>query len=137
VFGRSSDNVVGVRAGSPKEGDSAGSSSPRFLQSMIAKFSPIVMRRKKRTESFVDSIRTSNLEDFELLKELASGFIGRVYLAQHKRTEEVFALKVMSQEGIIAQRQLERVFNEKKIHTMLSAKGSYQVKEKQKFFALF
>jgi serine/threonine protein kinase len=107
--------------------------SPRFLQNVLAKFSPII-RRRKRTESFVDSIRGSQLEDFELLKELASGFIGRVYLAQHKSTKEFFALKVMSQEGIIAQRQLERVFNEKKIHTMLSAKGSFQVVKIYKTF---
>lgn len=100
---------------------------------MLAKFSPII-RRKKRSESFVDSIRNSTLEDFDLLKELASGFIGRVYLAQHKTSKEVFALKVMSQEGIIAQRQLERVFNEKKIHTMLSAKGAYQVVKMYKSF---
>ncbi len=107
--------------------------SPRFLQNVLAKFSPII-RRRKRTESFVDSIRSSQLEDFELLKELASGFIGRVYLAQHKTSKEYFALKVMSQEGIIAQRQLERVFNEKKIHTMLSAKGAFQVVKIYKTF---
>jgi len=40
----------------------------------------------------------------------------------------------MSQEGIIAQRQLERVFNEKKIHMLLSQKGSYQVVKMYKTF---
>ncbi len=50
-----------------------------------------------------------------------------MYLTQHKVSREYFALKVMSQEGIIAQRQLERVFNEKKIHTLLSERHSYQV----------
>lgn len=75
----------------------------------------------------MDTIRSARLEDFDLVRELASGFIGRVYLARHKTTAEYFALKVMSQEGIIAQRQLERVFNEKKIHMLLSAKSSYQV----------
>jgi len=89
-------------------------------------FSP-VLRRKKRTSSFVSSISNANLEDFELVKELASGFIGRVYLAQHRETKEYFALKVMSQEGVIAHRQLERVFNEKKIHMLLSSKQCYQV----------
>jgi protein-serine/threonine kinase len=92
------------------------------------------VRRKKRTDSFVDSIRSSNLEDFELVKELASGFIGRVYLARHKTSAEYFALKVMSQEGIVAQRQLERVFNEKKIHILLSAEKSYQVVKIYKTF---
>ena len=100
---------------------------------MLAKFSPI-MRRKKRTESFVHDIQQSVLDDFDLVKELASGFIGRVYLARHKTSREFFALKVMSQEGIIAQRQLERVFNEKKIHMLLSAKNSYQVVKIYKTF---
>ena len=104
----------------------SGSNSPRFLKGMFSRFSPIV-RRKKRTDSFVSTIQVATMADFELVKELASGFIGRVYLARHKMSAEYFALKVMSQEGIIAQRQLERVFNEKKIHIMLSKKNSYQV----------
>lgn len=91
-------------------------------------------RRKKRTDSFVLDIKNSNLEDFDLLKELANGFIGRVYLTQHKSSHEFFALKVMSQEGIIAQRQLERVFNEKKIHVLLSEAHSYQVVKLYKTF---
>lgn len=65
---------------------------------------------------------------------MASGFIGRVYLAKHKATREYFALKVMSQEGIIAQRQLERVFNEKKIHLLLSSKHAFQVVKIYKTF---
>ncbi len=137
IFSRGSQSELtasGSRSISPPlDNSSSPASSPRFFQAVMAKFSPII-RRKKRTESFVDSIRSSSLEDFDLLKELASGFIGRVYLAQHKSSKEVFALKVMSQEGIIAQRQLERVFNEKKIHTMLSAKGSYQVVKMYKSF---
>jgi serine/threonine protein kinase len=93
-----------------------------------------VRRRRERTVSFVSHISSSELEDFELLKELASGFIGRVYLTVHKSSREFFALKVMSQEGIIAQRQLERVFNEKKIHTLLSDQQSYQVVRLYKTF---
>jgi len=121
--GSKSDVSAEDRLPSPE----SGSDSPRFgLKTVFSKFSPIV-RRKQRTESFVDTIRVAKLDDFELVKELASGFIGRVYLARHKASAEYFALKVMSQEGIIAQRQLERVFNEKKIHLLLSSKNAYQV----------
>lgn len=60
----------------------------------------------------LDSYR---LQDLKALKVLGSGTFGVVWLAQHKETQDTFALKQIQKTKIVAARQEDSVLNEKNL----------------------
>eukprot|EP01135_Chromosphaera_perkinsii_P004517 Nk52_evm11s287 gene=Nk52_evmTU11s287 len=72
------------------------------------------------------------LKDFDLLTTVGTGSFGRVFLAKHKASGKVCAIKVIRKEVVLKRRQLEHVMNEK--NTLLeidspfiiSCMGSFQ-----------
>jgi len=55
------------------------------------------------------------LEDFEVIRSLATGAFGNVMLVQHKTTKDQFAMKVLNKEKVIRKDSINHVHNEKKI----------------------
>ena len=52
------------------------------------------------------------MKNFSLLKVIGKGSFGKVLLAKHKRTEQVYAIKVMDKDLIIEQDAVERIMSE-------------------------
>jgi len=43
---------------------------------------------------------------FEIIKQLGKGAFGRVFLAKHKLSHRIFALKALSKKSLLLQRQM-------------------------------
>jgi serine/threonine protein kinase len=56
-----------------------------------------------------------SLEDFEFLKPISKGAFGQVFLAKHKRTSDLFAIKVLKKNNIMRRKSMKRVNDEHKI----------------------
>jgi serine/threonine protein kinase len=59
------------------------------------------------------------LEDLEVLAMLGSGTFGRVKLVKHKTTGQVYALKILQKEQIVAYKQQQNVMNERNVMMMV------------------
>ena len=55
------------------------------------------------------------IDDFELLKTLGQGGFGKVYLARHKKTEELLALKAVKKSVIIGNQDYEITKTERNV----------------------
>jgi cell cycle protein kinase DBF2 len=64
--------------------------------------------------------------DFQLLTQVGQGGYGQVYLAEHKETKEVCALKVMSKKLLFKLDEIRHVLTERDILT--AAKSDWLVK---------
>jgi cell cycle protein kinase DBF2 len=64
--------------------------------------------------------------DFQLLTQVGQGGYGQVYLAEHKETKEVCALKVMSKRLLFKLDEIRHVLTERDILT--AAKSDWLVK---------
>ena len=61
------------------------------------------------------TIKTVNLEDFEILTLIGRGSYGKVYLVKYKITNEYYAMKSLQKDFLIDQDQIECTLLEKKI----------------------
>ena len=52
---------------------------------------------------------------FEIMKQLGKGAFGRVFLAKHKPTNRIFALKALSKRNLMLQRQMRYAISEANI----------------------
>ena len=62
-----------------------------------------------------DGIKKVTLNDFNLLKTLGKGGFGKVYLAEEKKTKQMYALKTIKKLFVIEKGQLDQVKREKEI----------------------
>lgn len=78
-------------------------------------------------------------DDFNLLKVIGQGSYGKVFLVQHKKTGETFAMKVLKKEELIKRNQIEHTMTERRIlerikHPFIvSLQYSFQTKRKLYF----
>jgi protein-serine/threonine kinase len=79
-------------------------------------------KRKAFSPSDDDSISSSkvvfkdlSVSDFEKLKLLGKGGVGKVYLCKLKGTERLFAMKVLEKEEMIERQKVKRVLTEREI----------------------
>ena len=61
--------------------------------------------------------RSTVIQDFILLKTISSGAYGKVVLARKKKTNDIFAIKVLDKEVMIQKNVKDLVLNEKEILT--------------------
>ena len=67
----------------------------------------------------------NKLQDFEILMKLGSGTFGKVYKVRSKLNNKIYALKAVDlnrikQNGIINQKELQKILKETKIITLVS-----------------
>lgn len=79
--------------------------------------SPVSQKRKTEVLFYQSQqiVKDISIDDFELLKVLGQGAFGKVFLAQHKETGKIYAMKVLKKNNIIAMNQLEHTKTEKMI----------------------
>jgi len=70
---------------------------------------------KKRAE-----LRACELSDFELKATLGTGSFGRVRLVRHKKSDRVYALKMLSKSVVLRTKQVEHILNEKQLLAKIS-----------------
>lgn len=66
----------------------------------------------KHTENYLNNEKISE-DDFDIIKLLGKGAFGKVFLAEKKGTNELFALKVISKSSVIKKNTFEYLKNEK------------------------
>ena len=54
-----------------------------------------------------------SIDDFEMLKLIGTGSYGRVILACHKQSEEVYAIKMLKKKHLIKKNQVEHTLTER------------------------
>ena len=59
------------------------------------------------------------IKDYEKLKTVGLGSYGRVRLCKHKKTGEIFVMKILKKSDIIKQKQVDHVYSEFNILSML------------------
>ena len=58
------------------------------------------------------------MEDFEMLKVLGKGTFGKVVLCQDKETKEVFAMKILKKDVIVAKDEIAHTLTENRVLQM-------------------
>lgn len=87
------------------------------------KFIQFIKEKKKELEKNIqntemiygDKGQQINVNSFEILKSLGSGYFGRVYLVEKKDDKQLYALKVISKLDIIKKEFFQGIINEKQI----------------------
>ena len=74
-----------------------------------------VRERILNNDIYMQSVHRTKMEDFELLTVLGSGAFGKVYLGEHKKTKEVFAIKAIEKEVIIKGDDIDVTMAERRI----------------------
>jgi len=71
----------------------------------------------RRTESSPMMVLSKEVgpEDFQLIKLIGKGDVGRVYLATRKTTGKLFAMKVLSKEEMIKRNKVRRALTEREV----------------------
>ena len=72
-------------------------------------------RRKNTIFSKHKTIKTVELDDFQIMKVLGRGSFGKVCLVQYKPTKEFYAMKSLKKDVLLDQDQVESTILEKKI----------------------
>ena len=55
------------------------------------------------------------MEDFEMLKVLGKGTFGKVVLCREKATDEVFAMKILKKDVIVAKDEIAHTLTENRV----------------------
>jgi protein kinase X len=60
------------------------------------------------------------LSEFEFIKTIGTGSFGRVKLARHKKTNKIYAIKMLKKAEIIKLKQMDHIYSEYTILSMLN-----------------
>lgn len=60
------------------------------------------------------------LSEFEILQTLGTGSFGRVRLGRHKKTNKIYAIKMLKKAEIIKLKQMDHIYSEYTILSMLN-----------------
>lgn len=93
---------------SPRHGASSGHASPMLSGSGTASGlnSPSTSAQKKAKVS-------ASITDFEILKPISRGAFGKVYLAQKRKTGDLYAIKVLSKSDLVRKNAADSVIAER------------------------
>ncbi|KAJ6241258.1 serine/threonine-protein kinase pkga-related [Anaeramoeba flamelloides] len=83
-------------------------------------------RKSRESKQIVKNF--SKISDFQLIKKIARGAYGRVFLAKKKKTGDIYALKVLKKEDMYLKNQVDHVTRERKIMSKTSNRNPYVVK---------
>jgi serine/threonine protein kinase len=67
------------------------------------------------------------ITDFDIIKPISRGAYGRVFLAKKKKTQDIFAIKVLKKEEVYKKKQYDRIMAERNIMAM-TANNDFVVK---------
>jgi serine/threonine protein kinase len=81
---------------------------------------------KSRSNKTREKKKKVSKEDFDVKKLIGKGGFGQVYLAEHKPTGRIMALKQMNKQLIIDKNKVEHVKNERRI--LIKGKSAYLVR---------
>ncbi|KAJ3022022.1 hypothetical protein HKX48_007177 [Thoreauomyces humboldtii] len=126
---RSRSNDSGISAASGVSGDgegrqrepSTGASSSRFMSI----FSALLKGGKehRRTPSGTHMVgefaerrtKIPSIRDFEIMKPISRGAFGKVYLAQKRTTQDMYAIKILKKQDMIRKNMVSHVLAERKV----------------------
>eukprot|EP00092_Neocalanus_flemingeri_P012116 GFUD01013064.1.p1 GENE.GFUD01013064.1~~GFUD01013064.1.p1 ORF type:complete len:700 (-),score=155.21 GFUD01013064.1:108-2207(-) len=86
-------------------------------------FKAKIREKVEQSELYHQAINKSKLEDFDFLKVLGEGAFGKVYLVEHKKTNGVFAAKVISKEQILRGNDVDVTMTERRILSLGTSKN--------------
>ncbi|XP_065845039.1 RAC-gamma serine/threonine-protein kinase-like [Oscarella lobularis] len=81
----------------------------------IEKVSAALEANKEKSSSLEKSSSKAALEDFEMLKVLGRGTFGKVCVAREKTTGELFAVKILKKDVIIAKEEVAHTLTENQV----------------------
>ena len=94
----------------------------KSMQIADEKIKQKIEEEKARNGTSIRLVRTNSgrvvsigIDDFDLLKTLGQGGFGKVYLARHKKTEELLALKAVKKSVIIGNQDYEITKTERNV----------------------
>ncbi len=61
-----------------------------------------------------------NLNDFDFLQTIGTGSFGRVRLGRHKKTNKIYAIKMLKKAEIMRLKQVDHIYSEYNILSMLN-----------------
>ncbi|XP_023330907.1 protein kinase DC2 [Eurytemora carolleeae] len=70
---------------------------------------------RESSSEILNSVKTFQLEDFDVIKTIGTGTFARVCLCRERSNREYFALKILAIHDVIRLKQVEHVKNEKNI----------------------
>ena len=66
-----------------------------------------------------------SIQSFEFVRPISRGAYGRVFLAKKKKTEDVFAIKILKKDGVTTERQRQNLSMEVRIHIYIPTHHSH------------
>jgi protein kinase X len=60
------------------------------------------------------------LSEFDMMQTIGTGSFGRVNLSRHKKTNKIYAIKMLKKVEIIRLKQVDHIYSEYKILSMLN-----------------
>ena len=86
-------------------------------------FKTKLMKKITESETYQMAINKSKVEDFEFLNVLGEGAFGKVFLAEHKPTSKVYAVKMISKEHVIRGDDIDVTMTERRILALGATKN--------------
>jgi serine/threonine protein kinase len=93
------------------------------IESLIVNKSMMFNKRKSLPISADSPRRKETRKDFKILKPIAKGAFGKVYLARKKKTGDLYAVKALRKKDMIRKKQVDRIKSERNIMISTTAES--------------